>query len=291
LSSCFAVPAAAAVLVAMLNRCRLPRQEAAKARVPLELVQEVQRLGRLPVVNFAAGGVATPADAAMMMQLGCDGVFVGSGIFKSDNPGKRASAIVQAVTHYNDPSVGLAPPVACLWPAVWHTVAPAKAQRSALPRSLPRCPRTWAGPWWVSTATKFTATPSSSSPRFRSEPATLPHTGGYPLRSLVARLRRQRHVEQEQRRMPAAQPPVPWMPCHSHRSLFPGAPEAPQLSLEARTWVPARTSARRCRAALLDGSGVPRQLQRCLLQNQTEHAPLPPSSLPLPSRGSPLCNG
>ena len=62
-------------------------------------------MGRLPVVNFAAGGVATPADAALMMQLGVDGVFVGSGIFKSGDPEKRAKAIVQAVTHYNDPSI------------------------------------------------------------------------------------------------------------------------------------------------------------------------------------------
>ncbi|KAJ1966552.1 Pyridoxal 5'-phosphate synthase subunit snz1 [Dispira parvispora] len=67
-----------------------------------ELLKETARLGRLPVVNFAAGGVATPADAALMMQLGCDGVFVGSGIFKSGDPVKRARAIVQAVTHYND---------------------------------------------------------------------------------------------------------------------------------------------------------------------------------------------
>merc|ERR1719150_632733 len=65
---------------------------------PVELVKETKRLGRLPVVNFAAGGVATPADAALMMQLGMDGVFVGSGIFKSENPAKRAKAIVQAVT-------------------------------------------------------------------------------------------------------------------------------------------------------------------------------------------------
>jgi pyridoxal 5'-phosphate synthase pdxS subunit len=72
---------------------------------PLHLVQEVKRLGRLPVVNFAAGGVATPADAALMMQLGMDGVFVGSGIFKSEDPAKRARAIVQAVAHYNDPKV------------------------------------------------------------------------------------------------------------------------------------------------------------------------------------------
>merc|ERR1719361_3055982 len=69
---------------------------------PVELVKETKRLGRLPVVNFAAGGVATPADAALMMQLGMDGVFVGSGVFKSENPAKRAEAIVQAVTHYND---------------------------------------------------------------------------------------------------------------------------------------------------------------------------------------------
>jgi pyridoxal 5'-phosphate synthase pdxS subunit len=72
---------------------------------PYELVKETKQLGRLPVVNFAAGGVATPADAAMMMQLGMDGVFVGSGIFKSDNPAKRAKAIVEAVTHYNNPKI------------------------------------------------------------------------------------------------------------------------------------------------------------------------------------------
>lgn len=71
----------------------------------VELVQETAKLGRLPVVNFAAGGVATPADAALMMQLGMDGVFVGSGIFKSGDPEKRAKAIVQAVTHYKDPQV------------------------------------------------------------------------------------------------------------------------------------------------------------------------------------------
>ncbi|KAJ1840238.1 Pyridoxal 5'-phosphate synthase subunit snz1 [Coemansia sp. RSA 2703] len=70
--------------------------------VSIDLLREVARLGRLPVVNFAAGGVATPADAAMMMQLGCDGVFVGSGIFKSGDPAKRAKAIVKAVTHYKD---------------------------------------------------------------------------------------------------------------------------------------------------------------------------------------------
>ncbi|MCS6993456.1 MAG: pyridoxal 5'-phosphate synthase lyase subunit PdxS [Anaerolineales bacterium] len=72
---------------------------------PIDLVREVKQLGRLPVVNFAAGGVATPADAALMMQLGMDGVFVGSGIFKSGDPAKRAAAIVKAVTHYNDPAI------------------------------------------------------------------------------------------------------------------------------------------------------------------------------------------
>ncbi len=70
---------------------------------PLHLVEFVAANGRLPVVNFAAGGIATPADAALMMQLGADGVFVGSGVFKSTNPEKRARAIVLAVTHYNDP--------------------------------------------------------------------------------------------------------------------------------------------------------------------------------------------
>lgn len=69
---------------------------------PYELVLEVKQLGRLPVVNFAAGGIATPADASLMMQLGCDGIFVGSGIFKSDNPAKRAKAIVEAAAHYQD---------------------------------------------------------------------------------------------------------------------------------------------------------------------------------------------
>ena len=74
-------------------------------QAPVELVNETANLGRLPVVNFAAGGVATPADAALMMQLGLDGVFVGSGIFKSGEPAKRAHAIVQAVTHFNDAEV------------------------------------------------------------------------------------------------------------------------------------------------------------------------------------------
>ncbi len=72
---------------------------------PFELVMDVRKLGRLPVVNFAAGGIATPADAALMMQLGVDGVFVGSGIFKSGDPAKRAAAIVKATTHYNDPKI------------------------------------------------------------------------------------------------------------------------------------------------------------------------------------------
>lgn len=72
---------------------------------PYELVKEVAQLGRLPVVNFAAGGIATPADAALMMQLGMDGVFVGSGIFKSSDPARRAKAIVEATTHYNDPKI------------------------------------------------------------------------------------------------------------------------------------------------------------------------------------------
>ncbi len=72
---------------------------------PFDLLKETATLGRLPVVNFAAGGVATPADAALMMQLGCDGVFVGSGIFKSGDARKRAKAIVQAVTHYKDAKV------------------------------------------------------------------------------------------------------------------------------------------------------------------------------------------
>ena len=88
---------------------RLPdlalKEEAKNMRVPYELVKYVHDHGKLPVVNFAAGGVATPADAALMMQLGAEGVFVGSGIFKSGNPAKRARAIVQAVTNYNNPKV------------------------------------------------------------------------------------------------------------------------------------------------------------------------------------------
>jgi pyridoxal 5'-phosphate synthase pdxS subunit len=78
---------------------------AKEIRAPYELVKETRDLGRLPVVNFAAGGIATPADAALMMQLGVDGIFVGSGIFKSGDPAKRGKAIVEAVTHYQDPKI------------------------------------------------------------------------------------------------------------------------------------------------------------------------------------------
>ena len=94
--------------------------EAKAMGAPFELVLEVHQTGKLPVVNFAAGGVATPADAALMMQLGADGVFVGSGIFKSSDPEARARAIVQAVTHFRDPQVlaevskGLGQPMAGL---------------------------------------------------------------------------------------------------------------------------------------------------------------------------------
>lgn len=87
----------------------LPKEELMSAAkemgAPYELLVQVAELGRLPVVNFAAGGIATPADAALMMQLGCDGIFVGSGIFKSNNPAARAKAIVAATTHYNDPQI------------------------------------------------------------------------------------------------------------------------------------------------------------------------------------------
>lgn len=89
--------------------CALPEDEvpnfAKEAGAPLEIVRAVRGKGRLPVVNFAAGGIATPADAALMMQLGCDGVFVGSGIFKSADPARRAKAIVAAVTHFDDYAV------------------------------------------------------------------------------------------------------------------------------------------------------------------------------------------
>jgi pyridoxal 5'-phosphate synthase pdxS subunit len=87
----------------------MPEEElmsyAKEISAPYDLVKETKELGRLPVVNFAAGGIATPADAALMMQLGVDGVFVGSGIFKSGDPAKRAVAIVKATTHFNDPKI------------------------------------------------------------------------------------------------------------------------------------------------------------------------------------------
>jgi pyridoxal 5'-phosphate synthase pdxS subunit len=79
--------------------------EAKELRVPFDLLKEVKALGRLPVVNFAAGGIATPADASLMMQLGADGIFVGSGIFKSSNPKKRAEAIVAATTYFDNPKI------------------------------------------------------------------------------------------------------------------------------------------------------------------------------------------
>jgi pyridoxal 5'-phosphate synthase pdxS subunit len=93
-----------------INRLKLmPDEElmayAKEIGAPFELVQETKELGRLPVVNFAAGGIATPADAGLMMQLGVDGVFVGSGIFKSGDPAARAKAIVEATTHYNKPDI------------------------------------------------------------------------------------------------------------------------------------------------------------------------------------------
>ncbi len=74
-------------------------------RAPYDLVKQVHETGKMPVVNFAAGGIATPADAALMMQIGVDGVFVGSGIFKSGNPAQRADAIVQATTHFDNPDI------------------------------------------------------------------------------------------------------------------------------------------------------------------------------------------
>ncbi len=102
-----AVRHARAVDGAVRRVCGMPQEElvsyAREIGAPLDLVLTVRDLGRLPVVNFAAGGIATPADAALMMQLGMDGVFVGSGIFKSADPAARARAIVQAVTHYDDP--------------------------------------------------------------------------------------------------------------------------------------------------------------------------------------------
>jgi pyridoxal 5'-phosphate synthase pdxS subunit len=89
--------------------CNMPEEElmsfSKKIGAPFELVKETRELGKLPVVNFAAGGIATPADAALMMQLGVDGVFVGSGIFKSGDPAKRGAAIVKAVTHFENPDI------------------------------------------------------------------------------------------------------------------------------------------------------------------------------------------
>ena len=104
-----AVRHARAVMGEIRKLQNLPEEElmafAKSLGAPSELVKETQALGRLPVVNFAAGGVATPADAALMMQLGMDGVFVGSGIFKSGDPARRAAAIVKAVTHFRDAKI------------------------------------------------------------------------------------------------------------------------------------------------------------------------------------------
>jgi pyridoxal 5'-phosphate synthase pdxS subunit len=104
-----AVRHARSVMGAIRHLQTMPDEElmsfAKELRAPYELVRETKELGRLPVVNFAAGGIATPADAALMMQLGVDGVFVGSGIFKSGDPAKRAEAIVKATTHYNNPEI------------------------------------------------------------------------------------------------------------------------------------------------------------------------------------------
>jgi pyridoxal 5'-phosphate synthase pdxS subunit len=104
-----AVRHARAVLGEIRRLTTMPPEElmayAKEIGAPYELVKEVAETGALPVVNFAAGGLATPADAALMMQLGVDGVFVGSGIFKSSDPARRAKAIVEATTHYNDPNI------------------------------------------------------------------------------------------------------------------------------------------------------------------------------------------
>jgi pyridoxal 5'-phosphate synthase pdxS subunit len=104
-----AVRHARSVLGAIKQLQNMPDEElmafAKDIQAPYELVKETKELGRLPVVNFAAGGLATPADAALMMQLGVDGVFVGSGIFKSGDPAKRAAAIVKATTHYQDANI------------------------------------------------------------------------------------------------------------------------------------------------------------------------------------------
>ncbi len=98
-----------AVMDGISELVRTPQEELmAKAKemgAPFELVSEIHKTGKLPVVNFAAGGVATPADAALMMQLGADGIFVGSGVFKSTDPSSRAQAIVKATTHYKDPAI------------------------------------------------------------------------------------------------------------------------------------------------------------------------------------------
>lgn len=104
-----AVRHARSVLGEIRRLKNMPEEElmafAKEIGAPFELVKETRELGALPVVNFAAGGIATPADAALMMQLGVDGVFVGSGIFKSGDPAKRANAIVKATTHFNDPAI------------------------------------------------------------------------------------------------------------------------------------------------------------------------------------------
>jgi pyridoxal 5'-phosphate synthase pdxS subunit len=104
-----AVRHARTVLGEIKQLVNMPEEElmtfAKNIGAPYDLVKETRELGRLPVVNFAAGGVATPADAALMMQLGVDGVFVGSGIFKSGDPAKRGAAIVKAVTHFQDPKI------------------------------------------------------------------------------------------------------------------------------------------------------------------------------------------
>jgi pyridoxal 5'-phosphate synthase pdxS subunit len=104
-----AVRHARTVIGAIRQLQNMPEEElmsfAKEIRAPYELVVETRELGRLPVVNFAAGGIATPADAALMMQLGVDGVFVGSGIFKSGDPASRAAAIVKATTHFNNPGI------------------------------------------------------------------------------------------------------------------------------------------------------------------------------------------
>jgi len=104
-----AVRHARAVLGEVKKLVNIPEEElmtyAKNIGAPYELVIETRKLGKLPVVNFAAGGIATPADAGLMMQLGVDGVFVGSGIFKSGNPAKRAAAIVKAVTHFENPEI------------------------------------------------------------------------------------------------------------------------------------------------------------------------------------------